>query len=116
MKPEFDTTDAIMETPEADRLYVVQIFDPKTEVIVTGATSLTRRVVDAVDARAAALGIPYHQGLLHAAAGQVVDRMWGQAPPMGFKVNSVHEISRRELAQLIERTKKLQAERQDAMS
>lgn len=98
---ESDPVEKIDEIPAGSRMYVVSIYDPLARTVVSGATVVEPDRFEDIDRICADNEMPYRSGLLHAAAEQVVRRMFNGAPPDGYKIESVHEVSKRELKELI---------------
>lgn len=105
-----DPVERIDEVAAGSRMFVVLVYDPSVQRDVAGATIVETEKFDDIDGHCASIDMPFRLGILHAAAEQVVSRMFDGAVPTGTIVKNVVEVSKRELKEMLAQNEQTRAE------
>jgi DNA-binding transcriptional regulator YdaS (Cro superfamily) len=101
---ESDSVDILDDVAVGTRFYVVRVFDPDQNLIVAGATLIGLDRLKEIDELCVKYEMSFAIGVVEAAAAQVVGRMWNGEPPEDHSIESVTEVSERELRDIVAKT------------
>ncbi len=101
---ESDSVDILDDVAPGTRFYVVRVFDPDQNLVVAGATLIGLDRLREIDELCVKYDMPFATGVWEAAAAQVVGRMWNGTPPEEHGIQSVTEVSERELRDIVAKT------------
>lgn len=91
------------EMPAGTRLFLVNFYDPATMHDEQAVTSLGTSDFEWVDQQCKERNLPFGQGLLLEAAAHVMARAYPDGLPPGAEVRWVHEVSKREVLEMVQR-------------
>lgn len=83
--------------PEGSRFFIIHINDPQTGMTMCGCIGVAPENQEAVRRFCVEMGFDFETALPYAAAGAVIDRIWGDNRPEGIEIESIEESSKEEI-------------------